>query len=178
MKRLVSSILLLIFVVIFTLAQTPEQIKSNGEKSVEINETLLSFFDKDQRIEFFPDYYGGSYINDNGNLVVLVTKDSDIKKSDIAQIIKYDKFTVLPVNYSYKKISSVMDSIDAFISNSSIPNNNIVLQYFTGAYIDVMQNCVIMQFSILTPELIYSFKKNVTDSSVVKFRKNENSFFN
>ncbi|MFA6701867.1 MAG: hypothetical protein WCR12_03275 [Dysgonamonadaceae bacterium] len=178
MKRLVSSILLLIFVVIIAQAQTPEQIKSNGEKSVEINETLLSFFDKDQRIEFFPDYYGGSYIDDKGNLVVLVTKDSDIKKSDIAQIIKYNNFTVLPVNYSYKKISSVMDSIDAFISNSSIPNNHIVLQYFTGAYIDVMQNCVVMQFSILTPELIYSFKKNVTDSSVVKFRINENSFFN
>ncbi|MDD2243065.1 MAG: hypothetical protein PHY69_04085 [Dysgonamonadaceae bacterium] len=178
MKKIVSFFVLLLFVSVLTQAQTLEQINKNAEIADSLNEMLLNFFDKDQRIEFFPDYYGGSYIDDKGNLVVLVTKDSDINKSDIAQIIKNENFTVLTVNYSYKKISSVMDSIDAFISNYSIPNNHIVLQYFTGAYIDVMQNCVVMQFSILMPELIYSFKKNVTDSSVVKFRKNENTFFN
>ena len=173
MKRFIVGYLTLMLTVVFIQSQTTDEIEKLTKKSIIQNERHLSYFDKCQRVNCFPNYFGGSYIDENGKLVVLITKDSVVKKQIIARIIKSNDFVIKPADYSIKEIYAVMDTVDAFISNKDIPDSHPILQYFSGAYINVIDNCVVMQLSKLTPELVYIFKKEVTNSPIVKFRKYE-----
>ena len=67
----------------------------------------------------------------------------------------------------------VMDSIDNFLVDSSIPDDHLVLTHFAGAYPDVMENRVKVLLTEVNQNIINSFKRDVTNSQLVIFEQGE-----
>jgi hypothetical protein len=77
----------------------------------------------------YPDYFGGAYINDDGNLVVYSTKDLVATKSNLKSIlgVTSDNVIIKPCKYTYNELSSIMDKLNDYkLSN---PNNKVAKNF-------------------------------------------------
>lgn len=134
--------------------------------SVAYDELMASFVtaytNSDEMI--YPDYYGGSYINDVGQLVVLVTEDSQEASvlSDNANII-YESCT-----YSYNELLSVMNELNSYKFRRS---NNAIASNFNEFGIYDSENRIIVKLDNLSDESIQEFKENVCDSDAIIFEQ-------
>lgn len=150
----------------------------NNTKSLALHDKLMNYFSEDwmereSDPNMYPDYYGGSFINNDGILVVTVTRNTDNVKELLKEALETDNFKVESVKYSYKEMLKVMDSIDEFLINNTIPDNHLVLTHFAGAYPDVMENRVKVLLTDVNQEIINLFKRDVTNSQLVIFEKGE-----
>ena len=123
--------------------------------------------------DLYPDYYGGSFIDNNGNFVIALTNNSQKVQELLKEALETDKFKTETVQYSYRQMLRVMDSIDEFLINNSIPDDHVVLSHFAGAYPDVMENRVKVLFTEVNQSIINSFKRDVINSPMVIFEKGE-----
>lgn len=112
----------------------------------------------------YPDYYGGSYINDDGQLVVYVTDDTQrpAALSDNVNVI-YE-----PCAYSYNELRSVMDILNDY--KFSHPDDAIANNFNEFGLYD-SENRVIVKLDDLSDESIKEFKENVCDSGVIEFEQ-------
>ena len=117
-------------------------IAANNKFSMELHNKLMNSFsmdwmERESDPELYPDYYGGSFIDNDGQML------------------------------------RVMDSIDEFLVNNTIPDDHIVLTHFAGSYVDVLENRVKVLFTEINQTVINSFKRDVTNSSLVIFEQGE-----
>ena len=155
-----------------TTAQTPE------EKSTGLHDKLMSSFNPNWENEEpaptdYPEYYGGSFIDNDGKFVVCVVGNPAQHRSKIAAILETDDFLTETCTYSYREMMDVMDKIDAFLSNSSIPADHPFLSRFAGAGADVFENRVVVQLTEMNDAVIQAFKKDISNSPAVMFEKGE-----
>lgn len=153
-------------------------IKQNNQIALELHDKLMNYFSEDwmereSDPDLYPDYYGGSFIDNNGIFVIAVTQNDENIKALLKQALESDNFKVESVRYSYKEMLRVMDSIDEFLVNNSIPDDHIVLANFAGAYPDVMENRVKVLLNEVNQNIINSFKRDVTNSQLVIFEQGE-----
>jgi hypothetical protein len=59
----------------------------------------------------FPDYYGGSYINEKGYLVIKLTEISQETQKKIVEITGNKDIIFIPTKYSMRQIIEVFDVI-------------------------------------------------------------------
>jgi|AGTN01.2.fsa_nt_gi hypothetical protein len=149
-----------------------------NERALAYHEKLMESFspnwmELESNPDIYPDYYGGSYIDNNGTFVVAVTGNQEQNKQKLAKILGGDDFNVETVQYSYKQLFLVMDKIDAFLENTSIPEEHPVLLHFAGAYPDVIDNRVKVILTEVTETVTGAFKKDVVNSPMVVFEKGE-----
>lgn len=141
-------------------------------------ERLMSSFNSNWKTEEpaasdYPEYFGGAFIENNGVLVVCIVENQYIDPNIIAGIIGTDNFLTESCTFSYRKMMEVMDLIDVFLSNPSVPEDHIVIQYFAGAMADVLENRVVVNMVEVTPEVIKAFKQDISDSDVVLIQQGE-----
>ena len=153
-------------------------IAANNKLSLEMYDKLMNSFGKDwmereSDPDLYPDYYGGSFIDNNGNFVIALTNNSQKVQELLKEALETDNFKIETVQYSYRQILRVMDSIDEFLINNSIPDDHVVLSHFAGAYPDVMENRVKVLFTEVNQSIINSFKRDVINSPMVIFEKGE-----
>lgn len=153
-------------------------IKQNNQIALELHDKLMNYFSEDwmereSDPDLYPDYYGGSFIDNNGVFVIALTQNTENIKALLEQALESDNFKVESVRYSYKEMLRVMDSIDEFLVNNSIPDDHIVLANFAGAYPDVMENRVKVLLNEVNQNIINSFKRDVTNSQLVIFEQGE-----
>jgi hypothetical protein len=67
----------------------------------------------------------------------------------------------------------VMDSIDAFLTNSAIPEDHPLITCFAGAYPDVMENRVKVLLTKVDDATIRLFQKDVIHSPLILFEQGE-----
>jgi len=77
------------------------------------------------------------------------------------------------VQYSYRQMMRVMDSIDAFLMNSAIPEDHPLMNRFAGAYPDVMENRVKVLLTKVDDATIRLFRKDVVNSPLLIFEQGE-----
>ena len=152
--------------------------KTTEDKSMEFHNKLMSSFNPNWETEEpvasdYPAYYGGSFIDNDGKFVVCVVGNPAQHRSTIAGIIGSDDFLTESCTYSYRQMMEVMDRIDLFLSDSTVPNTHPFLSYFAGAGADVFKNRVIVHLTELNAAAIQAFKKDVSGSPVVEFEKGE-----
>jgi hypothetical protein len=123
--------------------------------------------------DLYPDYYGGSFIDNNGTFVIAVTGDREQNIQRLIAILGTDDFNVETVQYSYKQMMQVMDRIDAFLINTSIPDNHPVMAHFAGAYPDVMDNRVKVILTVVGKEITDAFKRDISNSPLIVFEQGE-----
>lgn len=155
-----------------TTIATTEQVSKN------LHDKLMSSFNPNWEVEEpaptdYPAYYGGSFINNNGKFVVCVIGNPAQHRPEIASILGTDDFLTESCTYSYREMMQIMDRIDQFLSNSSIPANHPFLTCFAGASADVFENRVVVRLTEMNDAAIQSFKRDVSNSPAVKFEKGE-----
>ena len=153
-------------------------LKQNNQVALQLHDKLMNHFsidwmEREAHPDLYPDYYGGSFIDNNGIFVIAVTQNTDNVKELLKEALETDNFKIESVRYSYKEMLRVMDSIDEFLVNSSIPDDHIVLAHFAGAYPDVMENRVKVLLTEMNQNIINSFKRDVTNSQLVIFEHGE-----
>ncbi|MDD4777835.1 MAG: hypothetical protein PHV53_06045 [Fermentimonas sp.] len=145
---------------------------------IELHDKLMSSFSEDwiereSDPELYPEYYGGSFVDNNGDFVIAVTGDVDKNREYLKDILETDNFKMEIVRYSYRQMMRVMDDIDNFLVNSNIADNHPVLERFAGAYPDVMDNRVKVLLTEINDEVVNSFKKEITNSPLIVFEQGE-----
>lgn len=143
-----------------------------------LHDKLMSSFsddwiERESDPDLYPEYYGGSYVDNNGNFVIAVTGNADRNREALKEILNTENFRIETVSYSYRQMMKVMDEIDNFLVSSNIPDNHPMLEKFAGAYPDVMDNRVKVLLTEINNEIINSFKRDVTNSPLIVFEQGE-----
>jgi hypothetical protein len=151
---------------------------ANNPTAMDLHEKLMISFSEDwmereSDPDLYPEYYGGSFIDNNGIFVITVTGDRERYNRQLITTLGTDNFNVETVQYSYKQMMQVMDRIDAFLVDATIPENHPVMVNFAGAYPDVMENRVKVLLTIVNKEITDAFKKDISNSPMIVFEQGE-----
>lgn len=144
---------------------------NNVEKATENGQKLQkALFDEQSDINTYPNYIGGSYIDDEGNFTIQIV-ESNLPRQKSSRDFIYDNIYNLDsvkieyVDNTYNELNEVNDKIiNYFLQNK----NNLGL---IANFVDVNKNAVIVELEDLSEEIIDSFKKNIVDSSTIQFVK-------
>lgn len=161
---LLSALLAISFVVSVGAAETFADAGVQENAAAAYDELMASFSTTYSNFgeKVYPDYYGGSYINDDGKLVVYVTDGMrrPAALSDNADVI------YVPCTYSYNELLSVMDTLNDY--KFSHPNDTVANNFNEFGLYD-SENRVIVKLDDLSDESVKEFKENVCDSDVIEF---------
>ena len=170
MKKFLSLLLSALLAVSFVVsASAAENVVDDGvqESAVAAYDELMASFAttySNSGEKIYPDYYGGSYINDAGQLIVYVTDNVQRPAvlSDNANVV-YE-----PCTYSYNELLSVMDTLNNYKFSRS---NDAIASNFNEFGLYDSENRIIVKLDDLSEESIKEFKENVCDSAVIKFEQ-------
>ncbi len=150
---------------------------SNIDATILYDKLMTSFsndwIERESDPDLYPGYYGGSFVDNNGNFVIAVTGDVDKNRAHLINILETDNFKIETVRYSYREMMRVMDDIDNFLINNTIAENHPVLERFAGAYPDVMDNRVKVLLTEINDNVINTFKKEISNSPLIVFKQGE-----
>ncbi len=111
-----------------------------------------------------PAYYGGCYINDDGNLVVLVKNGESVSvlktRAALSRSTIYES-----CQYSYKELQQVVEDI----RQKALEGNNFLYQNVTIYGISEKENIVEVGLLHKNSSTIQEFKKKICDSNKIKF---------
>ncbi len=107
----------------------------------------------------YPDYYGGSYINDDGCLVVEVVKGYETPKLSDEDVIYED------CTYSYNDLLAIMEVLNTY----KLTQDNAITDNFNTFGISDCENRVFVMLDDLSETTIQQFKENVCDSDAILF---------
>ena len=165
MKKFLSLLLSALLAVSFVVsASAAENVVDDGvqESAVAAYDELMASFAttySNSGEKIYPDYYGGSYINDAGQLIVYVTDNVQRPAvlSDNANVV-YE-----PCTYSYNELLSVMDTLNNYKfsrSNDAIASNCLVF------YIEIPAR---LWYNILHRRCAVGFEANCVQAGCLFF---------
>ena len=133
---------------------TSEELEFYTRQSESINQykTLLSSFNENNNTrniseQIYDDNYGGAYIDEEGNLIVLQVNPSSQSVRQTKTITSNNDLTILDCEYSFNELISVITTIND--SLEYLLQQNIII---TSMYEDVYSNRVIIDVLNLTSE--------------------------
>ncbi len=135
--------------------------------SLKENTKLLNYFyeqkpDDEYDGKYFPDYYGGSYIENDGSLVIMI-KDNQ-GKDIISNII--DSASFVSCNYSYSEIVKTLNFINKKIKELK---NDPYSKYFSGLVLNDKENTLTVYIKELSFEKERWFKEKVSNKAFLRF---------
>lgn len=143
-------------------------VMGNEEESNQIYSKMMSNMED---AEEYPDCYAGAYIDDAGELVVLVTDLSSETEKEIEKIAENDDFKLETVDVSYNDLLEIQAYITDYYENnyqnSAIEGVNELLDSYVEIWIDDMENRVVVNIEDLTDEKVATFKEYITDDENV-----------
>lgn len=125
----------------------------------------------------YPDFYAGSYIGDDGRLVVLVTEPLSVLSNET----KYETF-LAPlteglvnhriVEFSYAQLHEARDEYRIF-RDIRLDVNCVYALNVVGSGIDYMQNALLIRLEEFSEEKIEGFRQYVIDSPMIIFEQGD-----
>lgn len=113
----------------------------------------------------YPDYYGGSYIED-GKLIVYIVKGNNEKTP---QLLSSDPFIVVKeCEYSYNELIKATNDVSEFMASEKNTENPIRKKLSLCSLSETV-NRVEVYVNDLSPSFISEFKKQVSNSPTIKF---------
>ncbi len=137
-----------------------------------INAKILSNFISSTRSTtepVYPEYYGGSYITPNGELIIFIKGDVNTGHQKISAISNDSKIIYQSCNYSYQELQDIVKSISDYLG----ANNLIVQKNVTGAALIDGENKVEVYLKKCDEQAISDFKKDVIDHPAISFLQSE-----
>lgn len=113
----------------------------------------------------YPDYYGGSYI-ENGKLIVYIVKGYNEKTP---QLLSSDPiFVTKECDYSYNELLKATNEVSEFMVSEKNAENPIRKKLSLCSLSETF-NRVEVYVSDLSPSFISEFKRQVSNSPAIKF---------
>lgn len=163
--------------------RTQISLAETSQQSVEQNNKLINYFQKikpkskmvetDNTDLYYPDYYGGSYLNDSQELVVLVTNNNNTTtiKNEIKTVTENESLKFDYVDFSYSELNNIIKHIIDTQDIHSTDNNysNSIYSDIIDCTLDDVNNQVIVGIKNLDAAKINEFKEKVINSSCIVF---------
>lgn len=128
--------------------------------------------------EGYPEYYAGSYLNENGELVFLVTEEyAKSRKQEQAEIdaktlTQSDELVFHTAKYSYRELINVMTEISTF-RRSELKEKAPFKIWMSG--INDYKNCVIVYISSVDKKALKWFRMYVSSAECIQFVQQDTS---
>ena len=117
----------------------------------------------------YPENFGGFYINDNGELVVLYVGPRQKATDNVAMnVFNTDNANIREVNYTYADLREAFVFLDFFIPSNT---NNSAAANVDGISFDIKSNNILVSLAIYCDDKILLFKETVLDASFLMFHK-------
>lgn len=116
----------------------------------------------------YPDYYGGSYIDDYGSLVILATDTSNEIISDLQQRAKSTNFRVEKCEFSFNELSALNKQLGEKFKAIGKLREKLGWES-VGIVIDANKVCIFL--NDCTPGRIAEFEQLVYDSPMLTYRE-------
>ena len=113
----------------------------------------------------YPDYYGGSYINNDNKLVICVPTNTTLPVQ-LSESLS-DDYVIEPVTYSYNELKALMAELNEYILTQT---DDVALNINHFALYDD-QNRIVVSLFDASPEKIEAFKNTVSDSPALIFEE-------
>jgi len=162
----------------YLLSKHGETYWNNLEQARENDRRFIKLFPKDSRNEpMYPDFIGGVYYNDDGNMVLQIVESAttrdDIEYSRIEGFIAEANGLIIEyVEFSYNELICVMDALnDLYLAQRSPQAFENVSSYG----IDTRDNKVEVQLLELNAEQLSQFRNDVFDSPIIVFMQSPDS---
>lgn len=121
----------------------------------------------------FPDYYGGMYISDDSNNLVVQIVEDKMPKSGTRDYSYYnellttvsDSIKIEYVKNSYNDLEYVFNFISDYMTNNEMPEE------FNALFIDIMENMVVVNYREIDENDKKEFREKIIDSDLIKFER-------
>lgn len=147
-----------------------EEITSK-KSPIEIEEIVIrisnSFISSRNSTEEFiyPNYYGGMYTNDKGELIVLIKGNIETGKKDIIKRAKCDNFKTEQCEYSFNELNELNTKLSDLLCKGDFPDEIT----WNGVGILVDKNKISIDLEICSDHNIQLFKRLICDSPAIVF---------
>lgn len=153
---------------------TNEKLKSNYRMS-----QIATQLDKKIKInDEYPSYYGGMYISDESNKLILQVVKENIPEKDTKDYQKYNQILnfdnsieVIYVKNSFSQLQGIYEKINEYYKKFNYIVRNSNFSNYAGHYIDIENNVIVLNLlddSNIERE-IANFEEKIVKSSVIKF---------
>ena len=152
-------------------------------KSTQQNNNILNYFENNivksrqnyDRINIelsYPDYYGGSYLDENGELIILLKNGTENIRNNLKTVSSNEELQFEQANFSYAELTEIINFIMSYQENNY--DNNSEGEYniakdIVDCTLDDKNNKVIVGIRNLTSDKIDIFKNQILDSSAIEF---------
>lgn len=140
-----------------------ESFKKNSSAS-EQYQKMMSHFKSSKKKLHYPNYYGGSYINDANEYVVLIKGNVNQYKDSIFRILGSKNVILKPCKFSYAYLTATMDTLNHIMKTKPYRN-------CTNFYIDEIRNCIMVGLQPFDEKHIKAFQQIVTKASCIQFEE-------
>lgn len=134
-------------------------------KALENYKQVQRIIENNKKIE---KVYLGSYISDDGELVVLMEENCNEQLSNKIENVD-NSIQIEYVDYTWNELEKVKNIIAKYMQSDSKEKLNFV----KASYIDEIKNCVVVNIVDLTDEKVSLFKQCVIDDKRIRFKNFE-----
>lgn len=140
-----------------------------------LNEAILEDIQQQTRgisTKKFPSFFGGSYITDKGELVLLIKGNINRVKEQLHAYLQNSNIKFKSCKYSYNELDTVMNCIYEFMTGKQmlLKEHNVL-----GAAIIDDKNIIEVYLKNTEPKDIEEFKKEVCDNPSIIFKTSYNA---
>jgi len=170
---LLSTACVIVLSVGMSYAETGNPALENQGDSIEEYNKMLSSFKTLRSAEAYPDYYAGSYVDDDGELVVLVKEDTADNIATIKLLTSNPDIQTKKAHYSLNELKGVKNEIAKYFDMDTTGATKEIVDSIVGVGTDEMNNRVNVCMENLSEEKIAAFKILVSDSEMVTFENDD-----
>lgn len=148
-----------------------EEFANNLYRAYENDEALMALFPKNESGEpVYPDFIGGIYYNDDGNMVVQLVTDAQTNDVDLRtavdNLIAERNIIVEYAEFSHNEISATMDTLNALYLADDRPD---AFDNVDSIAESTSNNRIEIRMRVCNEEEIARFKETVLDSPILSF---------
>ena len=122
----------------------------------------------------YPDFYGGSFTNDDYNLIIYIVGDTLKGKKEMAKILNSTGFSIKSCNFSYNHLTKVDSILTKFLQdkkNSSMIDSIKIVSHM----LNFKDNHISVKLKECNDTIINIFKNNILDDECIVFIKDDPS---
>ncbi len=139
--------------------------------AIALNEQIVAEVEADAVLS---ETYAGSYLNDENELVVLMTDTSIATTAKLYQSADAPAFEVEQATYSLQYLQALMDSTTQKILDAAgdapVPDDSF-LRNIVALHIDISENSLVVSLLDNSEENIEEFKSMICDNTAIQFEK-------
>lgn len=113
-----------------------------------------------------PDYFGGGFIDEKGNLVINIKGKLENGKAKVIKIIGSNKIRFQSAKYSNKELNNIMDYLNNFAQK---PENKKITSNLSGW--SQMEDHIEVCFKKMDKNSEADFRKYILNSEAIRFRE-------